>query len=124
MLLRLAALVTLAVSAFCLQRAAQPIFDQNARVRQWPGVDATVEVTAPAANPPAREGRRPQGDPANDGRFHVAYRYEIGGNIYRGTLPDPRAADWLPAGPKLVTEGKGTYTRRGHYDPASPGKLF
>lgn len=124
MLLRLAALVTLAVSAFCLHRAAQPIFDQNARVRQWPAVDATVEVTAPAVAPLPGAGRRPPVDPANDGRFRVVCRYEVAGNVYRKSLPDPRAADWMPAGPALVTDGKGSYTRRGHYDPASPGQLF
>ena len=120
MLLRIAALITLAASMFFLQRAAAPIFEQNAKVRQWPAVEVDVEVVSPVA---AGVTRR-EGGPRNDGRFRVTYRHEVGGNVYRTFAADPRAADWTPAGTALVTEGKGTYVRWAHYDPERPGKLF
>jgi hypothetical protein len=118
MLLRIAALVTLATSIFFLQRAANPIFEQNARVRQWPAVDVAVDVTSPTADPRGKAG------PADDGRFKVVYRHEVGGNVYRTFAADPRAADWMPAGPTPATDGNGSYVRRAHYDPERPGQLF
>lgn len=127
MLLRLAALLTLLTAAFFLQRAANPIFEQNARVRQWPAVDVTVTVrlletpVRPPAGHAAGEDSRSGAPMIN---VQLERRHEIGGLVFRTTRFNPTSEEIAPAGPEFATAGQASYVRRGHYDPKRPGEVF
>jgi hypothetical protein len=79
MLLRLVALLAVAAAVFVLVTAAQPIVDQNRKLRDWPGVDvhvtakvidaspealAVLGTTQPASQPTTSLGTQPATQPA------------------------------------------------------------
>src|SRR4051794_33814804 len=135
MLLRMVSLIVLAASVYALGRAVEPIVDQNRKVRQWPSVDAAVTVRPAGAVQPATTmrtttmstmpaGARAGGATPRAESVVVTYRYGLGGVVFRNRLFAPPTADWLPADSQPGPDGEVTYTRRGYYDPASPGELF
>jgi hypothetical protein len=123
MLLRIAALLTLAASVYFIGRAAEPIVEQNRKVRQWAPVDAMVTARFVGGDGTGGASTRPSESLATP-RLQVRYRYQAGPDIFNVSIPSPRADEWLPGGPRLVTEQQGSYTRRGYQDPQRAGALF
>ena len=130
MTLRLAALITLAAAVFFLQRAADPIFEQNDKVRQWPAVEVTVTVRFVRDVPARRRrwrrqrrcGQRVSEIPAAS--LQVEQRHEVDGQVFRTLRPNPRAEDSGGSGLGVARAGRRRYVRRGHYDPQRPGQVF
>ena len=135
MILRFAALVTLAASAYFLQRAADPIFEQNAKVRQWPATDVTVTVRL--ADPPARgpatgattgrsisSGNRDAAAGGATANRLVEQRHEVAGQVFRTTRFNPPDDEWPPAESESGADRQAGHVRRGYYDPNRPGQVF
>ena len=129
MLLRITALILLAVAASVLHYTASPILEQNQKVRQWPSVDATVTARFVEDTPRAKTGCRRRHAPVHgatagdEPRRRVPPRGRTASST-AGSSPTPRSEELAPAGPNLVTDREASYTRRAHYDPAKPNELF
>ena len=129
MLLRITALILLAAAASVLHYAASPILEQNQKVKDWPAVDARVtarfvEGSVRAKSDDGGGATRPSLGELPPANLVVEYRHEANGVIYRKVRPTPRTEELVPAGPNLMTDGEGSYTRKAHYDPAKPSELF
>jgi hypothetical protein len=143
MILRVTALLVLATGTLFLGLAAEPIVEQNRKVRDWPSVDATVTVrragepvTAPttdrdrpATGPATAMAASAAASPGVTGRagadVTVHYRHEVNGTVYRSLAVTSGADEWGPAGgPEFVDNGELPSTRRARYDPQRPDRLF
>jgi hypothetical protein len=117
MAIRIIALFIVAISAFFLQRAATPLIEQNAKVKDWPSQNVTVQVTAA---PPNKSGVVDR---------IVEYRQYIGeGNLLRYFRRVPHDQTWLADGgvPELPVgmQLPATLNARGYANRAAPDKLF
>src|SRR4051812_47831209 len=110
MFLRIAALLALAVSVLFLQRAVDPILEQNRKVREWRPVEASV--TARFVDRSARGGvasaTRPAAGQAPAKHLEVEYRHAVDGTVYKTLHPNAHADEWAPAGGTPVSEGQAS----------------